>query len=125
MTASTVELCGVRGRELYPSIYNGIKYFLSIVANSLAFFKIPYFIAQFIYTIYALCWDLHEDWGFFCSITSIVGLLRIRQDKTLLRAKCLIPHPVAYYVAIVNNTTLRFAWIVKLFIVLVCGRCPV
>ena len=53
-------------RELYPSIYNGIKYLLSIIANSLALFKIPYFIAQFIYTIYALCWDLHEDWGLFC-----------------------------------------------------------
>ena len=48
-----------------------------------------------------------------------VGLLRIRQDKTLLRAKCLIPYPVAYYLAIVNNTVLRFAWILKLFIVIV------
>ncbi|CBK24141.2 uncharacterized protein [Blastocystis hominis] len=95
-------------KELYPSIYNGIKYLLSIIANSLVLFKLPYFCAQFIYTIYALCWDLHEDWG----------LLRIRQDKTLLRAKCLIPYPVAYYLAIVNNTILRFAWILKLFIVI-------
>ena len=49
----------------------------------------------------------------------VVGLLRIRQDKTLLRAKCLIPYPAAYYFAIVNNTILRFAWILKLFIVIV------
>ena len=49
----------------------------------------------------------------------MIGLLRIHQDRTLLRAKCLIPSPVAYYFAIVNNTILRFAWILKLFIVFV------
>lgn len=114
----SIEL-GMNRRELYPSIYNGIKYLLSIIANSLALYKLPYFCAQFIYTIYALCWDLHEDWGLLVSSISCVGLLRIRQDKTLLRAKCLIPYPAAYYFAIVNNTILRFAWILKLFIVIV------
>ena len=68
----------VNRRELYPSIYNGIKYLLSIIANSLALYKLPYFCAQFIYTIYALCWDLHEDWGL---LVSSVSCCRLASDS--------------------------------------------
>ena len=48
---------------MYPSVYNGIKYFLAIIANCLLSFPVPYCIAQTIYTMYALYWDIHEDWG--------------------------------------------------------------
>ena len=48
---------------MYPSVYNGIKYFLAIVANCLISYPIAYCVAQTIYTIYALYWDIHEDWG--------------------------------------------------------------
>ena len=71
--------------------------------------------------LYYLCFVLGSAWrlGFVLLCFSMIGLLRIHQDRTLLRAKCLISSPVAYYFAIVNNTILRFAWILKLFIVFV------
>ena len=50
-------------RLMYPSIYNGIKYFLSIISCCLIQFPIPFFIAQTVYSLYALYWDIHEDWG--------------------------------------------------------------
>lgn len=48
---------------MYPSVYNGIKYFLAIIANCLISYPTAYCVAQTIYTLYALYWDIHEDWG--------------------------------------------------------------
>ena len=48
---------------MYPNIYNGIKYLLSIIACSLFQYPRLFVVAQTIYTLYALYWDVREDWG--------------------------------------------------------------
>ena len=44
-------------------MYNGIKYFLGIIASLCSELPIPYAIMQTIYTCYAVYWDIHEDWS--------------------------------------------------------------
>ncbi|KAK8812100.1 hypothetical protein WA556_004226 [Blastocystis sp. ATCC 50177/Nand II] len=119
-------------KDAYPSIYNGIKYFLSLVANSCVPFPILYCIAQSIYTIYALYWDVREDWGGSYLLFYPVGLFHDSDRNSkwfMLRPRTMIPHPVVYYIAIVLNATLRCAWMLRLFLVgfvnLIHCRCGV
>ncbi|KAK8806089.1 hypothetical protein WA171_007174 [Blastocystis sp. BT1] len=95
---------------MYPNIYNGIKYLLSIISCCLIQFPIPFFIAQTVYSLYALYWDIHEDWGLFRNKD-------IHSPWFLLRKKTLISHPLCYHVCIWINVILRFIWIPKLLLV--------
>ena len=54
---------GVTSREFYPHMSNGIKYFMSLVAMCFFWNNACYAVLQFLYTLYALNWDLREDWG--------------------------------------------------------------
>ncbi|KAM7491031.1 hypothetical protein LguiA_033952 [Lonicera macranthoides] len=89
---------------------NGLKYFLTIVAisTSTAFtlsnanhWKIIAWIASAIVVIFSTYWDLVLDWG----------LLQRKSKNRWLRDKLLIPHKSVYFVAIVLNVVLRFAWL--------------
>lgn len=50
---------------MHPHLYNGIKYGLSILAMCFFWSNPTYAVLQFVYTLYALNWDLREDWGAF------------------------------------------------------------
>ncbi|XP_047310260.1 phosphate transporter PHO1 homolog 9-like [Impatiens glandulifera] len=90
-------------------IFNGLKYFLTIVAitartgNELKWgniWLITAWASSIIVTILATYWDIVIDWG----------LLRIHSKNALLRDKLVIPHKTVYFVAIVLNMILRLAW---------------
>ncbi|KAM3695813.1 hypothetical protein ACJW31_07G162700 [Castanea mollissima] len=89
--------------------YNGIKYFLTIVAiilrtayslNKGMNWKTLAGIFSAIATIVATYWDLVIDWG----------LLQRRSKNRWLRDKLLVPHKRVYFGAMVLNVLLRFAW---------------
>ncbi|KAM7491033.1 hypothetical protein LguiA_033954 [Lonicera macranthoides] len=89
---------------------NGLKYFLTIIAISTrtAFtlsnanhWKIIAWIASAIAVIFSTYWDLVLDWG----------LLQRKSKNRWLRDKLLIPHKSVYFIAIVLNVVLRFAWL--------------
>ncbi|XP_075658491.1 phosphate transporter PHO1 homolog 3-like isoform X1 [Castanea sativa] len=89
--------------------YNGIKYFLTIVAiilrtayslNKGMNWKTLAGIFSAIAAIVATYWDLVIDWG----------LLQRRSKNRWLRDKLLVPHKSVYFGAMVLNVLLRFAW---------------
>ncbi|KAG8366398.1 hypothetical protein BUALT_Bualt17G0075500 [Buddleja alternifolia] len=89
--------------------YNGVKYFLTIVAvcartaytlHTVATRRIIALIASVFATIISTYWDIVVDWG----------LLQRKSKNQWLRDKLLIPHKSAYFVAIGLNVLLRLAW---------------
>ncbi|XP_062111545.1 phosphate transporter PHO1 homolog 3-like [Humulus lupulus] len=91
--------------------YNGIKYFLTIVAvsvrtalslnqNSLSW-KVAAWVFSILAAIVSTYWDLVIDWG----------LLQRYSKNRWLRDKLLVPHNSVYFVAIGMNVLLRFAWL--------------
>ncbi|XP_048427452.1 phosphate transporter PHO1 homolog 3-like [Pyrus x bretschneideri] len=90
--------------------YNGLKYFFTIVAVSMRIaythnndvnWKILAGIFSIVAAIYGTYWDLVVDWG----------LLQRRSKNRWLRDKLLVPYKSVYFVAMVLNVMLRFAWL--------------
>ncbi|KAJ7943423.1 Phosphate transporter PHO1-like protein [Quillaja saponaria] len=90
--------------------YNGLKYFLTIVAVCLRTaysldkgisWKVLAWVVSAIAAIVATYWDIVVDWG----------LLQRRSKNRWLRDKLLIPHKSVYFAAMVLNVSLRFAWL--------------
>lgn len=129
--------------DSYPHLYNGVKYLLSLIAQCCFWNTKLYAIVQFIYTLYALNWDLREDWGRLKSFDLSIGLLHnVDQGKWFLlrrgdpvststdscsainqlssvRSKHLLSETSYYYVAICVNSIMRFLWILKLGVVII------
>ncbi|CAH2045654.1 unnamed protein product, partial [Thlaspi arvense] len=93
--------------------YNGLKYFLTIVAVCL---RTAYSVVdedhQFVWrmlavifsaiaAIFCTYWDLIYDWG----------LLNRTSKNRWLRDKLLIPQKKVYFIAMILNILLRFAWL--------------
>ncbi|KAH9675247.1 phosphate transporter PHO1 [Citrus sinensis] len=90
--------------------YNGLKYFVAIIAISsrtaYSLYKgfswqITSWIFSIIATIYGTYWDLIMDWG----------LLQRQSKNPWLRDKLLVPNKSVYFVAMVVNVLLRLAWL--------------
>lgn len=90
--------------------YNGLKYFVTIVAVSLrtayslskgTAWQVIAWVFSVIAAISGTYWDLVIDWG----------LLQRHSKNRWLRDKLLVPNKIVYYVAIVLNVLLRFAWL--------------
>ncbi|KAM1214793.1 hypothetical protein ACFX2I_011270 [Malus domestica] len=90
--------------------YNGLKYFFTIVAVSMRIaythnkdvnWKILAGIFSIVAAIYGTYWDLVVDWG----------LLQRRSKNRWLRDKLLVPYKSVYFIAMVLNVLLRFAWL--------------
>ncbi|KAM6571112.1 hypothetical protein CsatA_015192 [Cannabis sativa] len=90
--------------------YNGIKYFLTIVAVSVRTahsinHSLSWKVAAWVFSISAAVistyWDLVIDWG----------LLQRNSKNRWLRDKLLVPYNSVYFVAIGMNVLLRFAWL--------------
>ncbi|EOA38836.1 hypothetical protein CARUB_v10011174mg [Capsella rubella] len=91
--------------------YNGIKYFLTIVAVCLrtaysiqkgqVAWRVLAAVFSFIAAVYCTWWDFVHDWG----------LLNRTSKNRWLRDKLLIPQKKVYFIAMVVNVLLRFAWI--------------
>ncbi|VVB03943.1 unnamed protein product [Arabis nemorensis] len=92
--------------------YNGLKYFLTIVAvclrttysvdedNQLVW-RILAGIFSAIAAIFCTYWDLVLDWG----------LLNRTSKNPWLRDKLLVPQKKVYFIAMILNILLRFAWL--------------
>ncbi|KAF9677094.1 hypothetical protein SADUNF_Sadunf08G0072100 [Salix dunnii] len=91
--------------------YNGLKYFLTIVAvclriayahnkGSVGWRAIAWFFSA-IAAIFCTYWDLVFDWG----------LLQRHSKNRWLRDKLLVPYRSVYFGAMVLNVLLRFAWL--------------
>ncbi|KAH1189039.1 Phosphate transporter PHO1 3 [Glycine max] len=90
--------------------YNGLKYFLTIVAvcfrtaysrnNSMAWMVLAWIFSVFA-AVASTYWDLVIDWG----------LLQRRSKNRWLRDKLAVPHKSVYFLAMVLNVLLRFAWL--------------
>ena len=63
---------------------------------------------SFVHTVYTFIWDIHCDWG----------LLQLNK-KTILRPHLLYRWKCLYYLAIVADLILRFAWVIKLSLAIV------
>ncbi|KDP41236.1 hypothetical protein JCGZ_15643 [Jatropha curcas] len=90
--------------------YNGIKYFVTIVAvclrtayslNKGISWKVIAWVFSAIAAIVSTYWDLVIDWG----------LLQRKSKNRWLRDKLLLPHKTVYFTAMVVNVLLRFAWL--------------
>ncbi|XP_010495726.1 PREDICTED: phosphate transporter PHO1 homolog 3-like [Camelina sativa] len=91
--------------------YNGLKYFLTIVAvclrtaYSIQKGQVPWRVLaavfSFIAAIFCTWWDFVHDWG----------LLNRTSKNRWLRDKLLVPQKKVYFIAMVLNVLLRFAWI--------------
>ncbi|CAK9316731.1 unnamed protein product [Citrullus colocynthis] len=90
--------------------YNGIKYFLTIVAvclrtaynlNRGITWKVLAAVFSAVAAIICTYWDIAIDWG----------LLQRHSKNRWLRDKLLVGHNSVYYVAMVLNVLLRFAWL--------------
>ncbi|XWS10349.1 hypothetical protein CRYUN_Cryun39dG0069500 [Craigia yunnanensis] len=90
--------------------YNGLKYFLTIVAvcTRTAYsldkgigWRMLAWICSAMAAIYGTYWDLVVDWG----------LLQRHSKNRWLRDKLLIPYKGVYFGAMVLNVLLRFAWL--------------
>ncbi|KAL1202613.1 Phosphate transporter PHO1-like protein [Cardamine amara subsp. amara] len=91
--------------------YNGIKYFLTIVAVCLrtaysiqkgqVAWRVLAAIFSVVAAIFSTYWDFIHDWG----------LLNRTSKNRWLRDKLLIPQKKVYFIAMVLNVLLRFAWI--------------
>ncbi|KAJ6689965.1 hypothetical protein OIU85_006269 [Salix viminalis] len=90
--------------------YNGLKYFLTIVAvcmrtayslnHGVGWRAIAWFFSA-IAAIFGTYWDLVFDWG----------LLQRHSKNRWLRDKLLVPYKSVYFGAMVMNVLLRFAWL--------------
>ncbi|KAG5240152.1 phosphate transporter PHO1 [Salix suchowensis] len=90
--------------------YNGLKYFLTIVAvclrtayslnHAVGWRAIAWFFSA-IAAIISTYWDLVFDWG----------LLQRHSKNRWLRDKLLVPYKSVYFGAMVMNVLLRFAWL--------------
>ncbi|XP_070671152.1 phosphate transporter PHO1 homolog 3 [Malus domestica] len=90
--------------------YNGLKFFLIIVSVSMRIahtltddvnWKVLAGIFSIVAAIFATYWDLVVDWG----------LLQRRSKNRWLRDKLLVPYKSVYFIAMVLNVLLRFAWL--------------
>uniref|UniRef100_M4EDK4 EXS domain-containing protein n=1 Tax=Brassica campestris TaxID=3711 RepID=M4EDK4_BRACM len=91
--------------------WNGLKYFLTIVAVCLrtaysiqkhqVAWRVLAAIFSVIAAIFSTWWDFVHDWG----------LLNRTSKNHWLRDKLLIPQKKVYFVAMILNVLLRFAWI--------------
>ncbi|XP_017971793.1 PREDICTED: phosphate transporter PHO1 homolog 3 [Theobroma cacao] len=90
--------------------YNGLKYFLTIVAvclrtaysiNKGIGWRIIAWVVSAIAAIFCTYWDLVYDWG----------LLNRHSKNRWLRDKLLVPHKKVYFGAMGLNVLLRFAWL--------------
>ncbi|XP_011017746.1 PREDICTED: phosphate transporter PHO1 homolog 3-like isoform X1 [Populus euphratica] len=90
--------------------YNGLKYFLTIVAvclrtayslNKGVSWRAIAWVFSAIATIFSTYWDLVFDWG----------LLQRHSKNRWLRDKLLVPYRSVYFGAMVMNVLLRFAWL--------------
>ncbi|KAG7646248.1 Phosphate transporter PHO1 3 [Arabidopsis thaliana] len=91
--------------------YNGLKYFLTIVAVCLrtaysiqkgqVAWRVLAAVFSFIAAIFCTYWDFVHDWG----------LLNRTSKNRWLRDKLLVPQKKVYFIAMVLNVLLRFAWI--------------
>ncbi|KHN33987.1 phosphate transporter PHO1 homolog 3-like [Glycine soja] len=90
--------------------YNGLKYFLTIIAVCLRTAyslnnSMVWMVLAMIFSIFAAVastyWDLVIDWG----------LLQGHSKNRWLRDKLAIPHKSVYFIAMVLNVLLRFAWL--------------
>ncbi|XP_028794208.1 phosphate transporter PHO1 homolog 3-like [Neltuma alba] len=90
--------------------YNGVKYFLTIVAVCLrtaysldkgSTWKVLAWVFSVSAAIVSTYWDLVMDWG----------LLQKNSKNRWLRDKLIIPHKSVYFTAMVLNILLRFAWL--------------
>ncbi|CAM8912804.1 unnamed protein product [Rhodiola kirilowii] len=89
--------------------YNALKYFVTCVAicvrtayvlNKKQEWMIAAWVTSVIAGIAVTYWDIVYDWG----------LLQRRSRNPWLRDKLLIPYKSVYFLAIVENAILRFAW---------------
>jgi hypothetical protein len=98
-------------------LFNALKYLISILVMVISFVQkrvqneggwqstvawiVVWYAANVVSTLYKVIWDIYMDWGLF----------QVRGIKyTLLRKHLLLP-PVWYYLAMVENTILRFLWL--------------
>ncbi|XP_028118327.1 phosphate transporter PHO1 homolog 3-like isoform X2 [Camellia sinensis] len=89
---------------------NALKYFSTIIAVTMRTaydlkqgigWKAIAFISSLIAAIFGTYWDLVIDWG----------LLQKNSKNRWLRDKLLVPHKSVYFVAMILNVLLRFAWL--------------
>ncbi|KAG5237254.1 phosphate transporter PHO1 [Salix suchowensis] len=90
--------------------YNGLKYFFAIVAvclrtaysiNKGVGWRAIAWTFSVIAAVIGTYWDVVMDWG----------LLQRHSKNRWLRDKLLVPHKSVYFVAMVLNVLLRFAWL--------------
>ncbi|XP_010527936.1 PREDICTED: phosphate transporter PHO1 homolog 3 [Tarenaya hassleriana] len=91
--------------------YNGLKYFLTIVAvclrtaYSIQKGNVAWRVLAGIFSaaaaIFCTYWDFVHDWG----------LLNRTSKNRWLRDKLLVPHKKVYFIAMILNVLLRFAWL--------------
>ena len=67
-----------------------------------------WFVSSFIHALYTFLWDVKRDWGLFDL-----------RNKTLLRPRLLYRRRCVYYLAIIVDFFLRFAWAAKLSLAIV------
>ncbi|KAB5538502.1 hypothetical protein DKX38_016035 [Salix brachista] len=90
--------------------YNGLKYFLTIVAVCL---RTAYSINKGV-GWRAIAWTFSVIAAIFCTYWDVVydwGLLQRHSKNRWLRDKLLVPHKSVYFGAMVLNVLLRFAWL--------------
>ncbi|XVE53192.1 hypothetical protein DITRI_Ditri02bG0184100 [Diplodiscus trichospermus] len=90
--------------------YNGLKYFLTIVAviirtaselkKGIIAWKVLALVSSAVATIMNTYWDIVVDWG----------LLRRHSKNKYLRDKLLVPHKSIYFAAMALNIVLRIIW---------------
>lgn len=76
--------------------------------NDVGWIIICWLLSSFVHALYTFIWDIYCDWG----------LLQL-QKGTLLRPKILYPSKCLYFIAIVFDMILRFAWTWKLTLAIV------
>ncbi|GMI90259.1 PHO1 homolog 3 [Hibiscus trionum] len=94
--------------------YNGLKYFITIVAlclrtayslNKGLVWGVLAVVSSVAAAIFGTYWDLVHDWG----------LLKRNSKNRWLRDKLLIPNKSVYFGAMVLDVVLRFAWLQTVF----------
>ena len=101
--------------DVYPHLWNGLKYFLSLIAMSFSWSTPCYYVFQSIYTCYALYWDLREDWGLLWNFQR--GKYFLLRKEVEGRSKHLLPERYYYHMAIVFDVILRWIWLLRLSLV--------
>ena len=76
--------------------------------NDVGWIIICWLLSSFVHALYTFIWDIYCDWG----------LLQLRKG-TLLRPKILYRSKCFYFIAIVLDMILRFAWTLKLTLAIV------